>query len=621
MIGDQLKTTGLLIPLILTSLIGCGSPLDSPSQGPVMDAQLQGIIDRELAQVESMERELAYTPTPHKVEEALAGRMEELAGLTPVPEGSPIALDLGIDLNGEKQRQTPIDLQEVVKSTIQNNLDLQSARLLPAIEREEVINAEAIFDVVLGAGYSFTRSRAPNQQIGVGTSFTNVNSNITNLRSNDAEVSLSKQLVSGGQLKFSTDIRRENNKGTNSVNYTPNPYWKPSLTLDFSQPLLRGFGSKVNLASVAITRKQEQESIELLRQELIDTVTNTETAYWNLALAWRNLAIQMWLVEAGIEMRDIVDKRRGYDASLADWAQAVATVEQRLADVISFKLAVKEASDTLKVLMNDPQFPLSSEAVLSPIDEVVHAPITMDFRAALITAVSMRPTVRNAIYKIDIAEINEVVADNARLPELDLQAQVSSTGMSTNFGRSLYTSERNAASPNGSNVGTGAFGGDFISYMMGLVFEYPLGNRAAEAEFRIARLQRSSAMVGYRTAVQNTVLDVKTAMRNVVANAELIQATRISRLAAAEALRALEVERDTVASLTPVFLNLLFSNQVSLASARTAEFRAIVNFNSSVATLYKAMGTTLDMHSIGLEVIDNQNEWAPSIDVGADGVR
>ena len=546
--------------------------------------------------------------------------MEELAGLTPAPEGSLVELDLGLDLNGEQQRQVPVDLQGVVKSTIQNNLNLQSARLLPAIEREQVISAEAIFDVVLGAGYTFTRSRSPNQQIGVGGNLTTVNSNITNLRSNDAEVGLSKQLVSGGLLKFSTDVRRENNQGSSGVNYTPNPYWKPSLTLDFSQPLLRGFGSKVNLASVAITQKQEQEAIESLRQELIDTVTNTETAYWNLALAWRNLAIQMWLVEAGVEMRDIVDKRRGYDASLADWAQAVATVEQRLADVINYKLAVKEASDTLKVLMNDPQFPLSNEAVLSPIDEVVHAPITIDFRAALLTAVSMRPTVRNAIYKIDIAEINEVVADNARLPELDLQAQVSSTGMSSNFGRSYYTSESNAANPNGGNVGTGAFGGDFISYVMGLAFEYPLGNRAAESEFRIARLQRSSAMVGYRTAIQNTILDVKTAMRNVVANAELIQATRISRLAAAEALRALEVERDTVASLTPVFLNLLFSNQVSLANARVAEFQAIVNFNTSVAALYQAMGTTLDMHSVGLEVIDNPMDWVP-IDPGANGVQ
>jgi outer membrane protein len=586
-----------------------------------LDSRLQGIIDRELSQVDSMEMELAQTPPPREVEEALAGRMEELADLTPAPTGSPIFLDLGADLNGQKQQQRPIDLQDVVKSTIQNNLNLQSARLLPAIEREEVINAEAVFDVVLGAGYSFTKTRAPNQQIdvsGSGQTPSNINSSITNLRNNDAEVSLSKNLTSGGLLKLSTDIIRANNQGSGDVQYTPNPYWNPSLTLDLSQPLLRGFGDKVNLATVAIMRKQEQEAIESLRQELIETVASTETAYWNLALAWRNLAIQVWLVEAGIKMRDIVGKRRGYDASLADWAQAVATVEQRLADVITIKLNVKEASDILKVLMNDPRFPLSGEVVLSPIDEVVHAPITIDFRAALITAVSMRPAVRNAIYQIDIAEINEVVADNARLPELDLQAQVSSTGMSSNFSRSYYTAEKNV---NSNNAGTGAFGGDFISYMIGLAFEYPLGNRAAEAEFRIARLQRSSAMVGYRTAIQDSVLDVKTAMRNVVANAELIQATRVSRLAAAEALRALEVERDTVASLTPVFLNLLFSNQVSLASARVAEFQAIVNFNISVADLYKAMGTTLDMHNIGMEHVDEHAEWDPSIESGPAGAQ
>jgi outer membrane protein TolC len=210
----------------------------------------------------------------------------------------------------------------------------------------------------------------------------------------------------------------------------------------------------------------------------------------------------------------------------------------------------------------------------------------------------MRPDIRRAIFQIDITRIDEVVADNARLPELDLQAQVSTTGMAGDVD-DAYNS---------------TFGGDFISYVLGLTFEYPLGNRAAEAAWRESRLERSSAMVDYRTTIQTAILEVKTTMREVIDNAQYIDATRVARLATTEYLRALEVERETLASLTPTFLNLIFSAQASLATARNDEFNAISAFNISVVRLHQAMGTILDMHQIGLQQLDENSYWGPVVD-------
>jgi len=592
-----------LIPHITLAMLlisGCSSPLDSPDAGPVFDTSLNQVIEREMQLVNTWENEVGTTPPTSELEETLAIRMDELNDIVPVPPGSDLDFDLGINLNGDPQGQRPIELQDCVRMALMNNLLLQNAQLQPAIQREQVIQAEAIFDIVLGAGYSFTRTRSPNQIIDVtGTaSEFNVDPGTSNIRTNDAEVSLSKQLTSGGSVELSTDLVRSNVRGSDDVIYAPNPYWQPSLTLDYSQPILRGFGEKVNLAQVYIARKLEQEAIESLRQSLIDTVADTEVAYWQLAYAWRALGIQLWLIEAAEELRDLIDLRRNYDASLADWAQAVSTVEQRIADVISFQQSVKEASDNLKVLINDPGYPLAGESVLAPIDEMVHTPISLDLRSALLTAVSMRPDIRKSIYQIDITRIEEVVADNARLPELDLQAQVSTTGMAN-------------------DVDTGydrMLDGDFISYVLGLTFEYPLGNRAAEAAWRESRLERSSAMVDYRSAIQGAILDVKTTMREVIDNAQYINATRIARLATAEYLRALEVERETLASLTPTFLNLIFTAQASLATARSDEFEAVSAFNISVVNLHRAMGTILDMHRIGLEQIDEHSYWGPVVE-------
>ena len=87
-------------------------------------------------------------------------------------------------------------------------------------------------------------------------------------------------------------------------------------------------------------------------------------------------------------------------------------------------------------------------------------------------------------------------------------------------------------------------------------------------------------------------------MRNVTTSAALVSANKSFRIAQAENLRALKVEEETLAGLTPTFLNLKLQTQAGLASARIAEFTSSVNFNSALSSLYLAAGTTLEMHQI-----------------------
>ena len=76
--------------------------------------------------------------------------------------------------------------------------------------------------------------------------------------------------------------------------------------------------------------------------------------------------------------------------------------------------------------------------------------------------------------------------------------------------------------------------------------------------------------------------------------------TRSYRVAQAESMRTLQVEEDLIANLTPTFLNLKLQTQAGLANARIAEFQAIADFNVAIADLYRATGTTLQMHQINL---------------------
>ncbi len=578
----------LLCPILITA---CSSPLDGPDHGPFLDKGLTRIIEQEMQSVEALERE-ATTEAPSDIENILADRRDKLDALTPVPPGADLSARLGPDLSGEDSQRQPINIDQAVRSAVINNLDLQSARLQPAIRKEEVIQASAVFDIVLGAGASFGRSRTPTTVVEtLGDQPLNVGlSRIEQLQMN---VGLAKKLTTGGEVTLSTSMDRELQRDYADLKFNPNPGTRPIFSLELEQPILRGFGEAVNLADVFIARKLEESAIEDLRSQLITTITDTEVAYWNLAMAWRNLAIQQWLVEAAEDLLDLINRRRSYDANIADWAQAVATVEQRRVNIINYQEQVKEASDYLKLLMNNPDIPLSGEPVLEPEDEMVHAPIELELRESLLKAIANRPDVRKSLYEIDIAEINEVVADNGRLPELDVQASVSTQGLGETYSEGY----------------TGAFSGSYISYLVGLVFQYPLGNRGPEAAFRASRLERSASMVAYRRTLLQVILDVKTAMRQVLNNARLIKATRVSRVAAAESLRALEIERQTLASLTPTFLNLLFTTQAQLGNARSAEFLAIVDFNISVSNMYQAMGTTLNINQIGLQTLDENGNF------------
>jgi outer membrane protein TolC len=140
-----------------------------------------------------------------------------------------------------------------------------------------------------------------------------------------------------------------------------------------------------------------------------------------------------------------------------------------------------------------------------------------------------------------------------------------------------------------------------------MAFSQPIGNRAAEAAYRQARLRRSSAVIGYQQAIENAVFAVKTALRGVTTSYELIEQSRASRLAAAESLRALDVLEQTLAALTPEFLQTKFQAQDRLAAAYSSEVDAKVDYNSALARLYHAMGTGLAMSRIELDVIEPAN--------------
>jgi outer membrane protein TolC len=583
---------------ILLLACGCQTPFDNGEKADQsLHRSVADAVERELATAgaediegrdggENQVRHLTTQP-PSEVEEALSRQRVELDAMSPTRTSEDPA-QLGPDLNNNQQRGISLSLKDAIRTSVANNLSVQDARLQPAISSADVVAAEAVFDALLFSSADFSWTNERTADIRVNGQKVNSPADVQNVyRFNTG---LRKQLTTGGQVSLSTSQTSDRNKSP-QISLSPNPAFNSDIRLGLTQPLLRGFGSDVNRASIMLAENQERRSIQGLRDQLLETVEETELAYWNLVYTWHELAIRRWLVEVGIQVRDVLALRRDFDTRLAQYSDAVARVEQRKANVIRAQRSIRAASDELKVLINDRDVTIGSELVYLPIDKTIDAPISYSLLDVVLTAVTERPDIQAAILDIDDASIRQLVANNGRLPMLDLNAEVAFTGLGKDFGEAYGQ----------------VFRGSYTDYVLGLLFESPIGNRAAEAEYRKARLLRSSAVISYRRSVQDAVAIVKDQLRNVVTNFELIAATRDNRLAQAENLRALLVEEETLASLTPEFLNLKFQRQDRLADACSEEIQALVNFDQSVAALYRAMGIGLKMNGIDIDIIEGSD--------------
>jgi outer membrane protein TolC len=571
-------------------LAGCARPFGGGHEEQrFLQQAVSDALERELLNLPPGQEPRLTTQPQGMVEAELAGRREELDRMGPDPPGQgPLRVDpelLGPDLTGATQAVHALQLRDLIRTTVQNNLPLQVARLQPAINETDITAAEAVFDAVLFGNMSHSKVDEPQAQpilfgMPLGTPFT-VNDTFR------YDTGLTSRLTTGGAVTISTEFTNFNN-GTPGFEFSPDPAYSAGLRLSLSQPLLRGFGTQVNRAPIELARSATNRAVYQLRAQALERVAEAETAFWNLALAWHDLHIREWLVDVGTAVREVSARRRHLDTTLAQYSDAVARVEERKANLVRARRRVRDASDAIKMLMNDPVASVGSELVLTPLDELLSAPVTYALRDAIVTAVERRPEVAAAALLIEDASIRELLADNQRLPLLNLQAELSAHGLGGGYGRA-YSEMTDA---------------DFVDSLLGLSLEVPMGNRAAEAGWRRARLERSAAVISYRQAVQGVVAEVKSALRDVVSDYELIQATRAFRVAQAENLRALLAEEQTLASLTPEFLNLKFQKQESLALARLEEVAALVSYAQSVAALHRAMGTGLEMNQIDLSVVD-----------------
>lgn len=320
-----------------------------------------------------------------------------------------------------------LELSAVLQRSLETNLDLSVNAIDIDISEAQVLAALGAYDVFITAGVNGNMSQTPQR----GSAFTFA----LGARTVGANFGVSRQLETGGNV--SVDIRASRNLTDQPINFFDADAGSLSLatysvvpTLTVSHPLLKGAGLRVNRADInraKIAVSQAEATRQLTAQNLVRDIIS---AYWDLLFTHRDLENKRRSVELA---QSQLERTRALVAAGRLSPVDAKAVEQALAaresDVINAENALLDASLNLRTLMGESLADQDTLGVLPMTDPVVK-PRPVDIKSELQNAMAQNPQVRQLQLGIESRRIDELVAANNRLPQLDVSGSFTPQGRS-----------------------------------------------------------------------------------------------------------------------------------------------------------------------------------------------
>jgi outer membrane protein TolC len=463
-------------------------------------------------------------------------------------------------------RQVRMSLAECVQRALENNYAIRIEAYNPAISQTHLVEAEAAFDAEF-----FLDSSWSKQDRNVGSE---LQASATDTRTYSG--GFRKLLASGMQVQAEIGQTRT---WSNFQYQTLNPSYESTFMVSFTQPLLRNFGLDVNRATINIRRAERDIAHEKFVQMVRDRLFDVESAYWRLAAARRIAAISAEQVSQNHATYLNMVERQEHDATEVELANSESRWRTRQVEFQEAVKSVRDAEDTLKNLLNDPELLLSEDIEIVPIDTPYAAALALDQLAAVRTAVDRRSEIREALRYIEQARIATAAAKNQTLPQLDLSFQYEVQGMNVSADSSFDNLTTNR----------------FISYAVRAQFSYPIGNRARRAAYRRSQLQESQAVVGLHQTTDAIVQEVNAAVRTLAVRYAQIAPGLIAAQSAERNLRALQARTQRI---DPNYLQTELSAVEQLFAARRTLLQVVAEYNIAIAALEKAKGTLLEYNNV-----------------------
>jgi len=531
----------------------------------VMLAQIAGCISEDVD-----DRSLAA-----RYQQALADRgPQERLGtkgshlLRPAPTAGLPELEVVKDPNTGRSLVN-LSMGDAIARALANSPEITVVSFDPSIAKQDIIKEVAEFDIVAFGRVSYEQRDEPvNSLLQIGQAESRV-----------AESGIKQRGVTGSEWSASYALTR---RWDDLVGRTVSTRYEPVVAFQLKQPLLRDAWPEVNLAGVNVAKLNHQVALLGFRQKAEEVSTAVISAYWLLLQARRDLEIQQSLLDQAVETLKKLQDRQEIDATDVQVKQAEASLKTREAALLQAGKTVTDAQDSLVRLMADPQMHTLRDLEIVPVTEPPMSRGQLHPSEIIDRAMESNPAIQQAQAGIAIADINVRVAENQRMPRVDLVASATAQAFARFPGDAHDTLDD----------------GDYVSYAIGLTIEEPIGNRQREAELLRRKFERKKAVSILHNLADQVAVQAKERIREVETRHAQIQVQKEAVEAARIHLQALEDSEAIRERLTPEFLLVKLQAQDSLAFSQRAQVKAIVDFNIALVELARTTGTVLELHRV-----------------------
>jgi outer membrane protein TolC len=490
---------------------------------------------------------------------------------------------------GQEKKDVSLTLEDSIVQALKNNLNVAVEVLNPELASATVSRARQYFMPTFQVDLTGNRMEQLSTWSlqGSGTYIT---------KTSGSTASVAQQLPFGGNITASLSYDYQKN---NQLFQSYNPSYTSRLNFALTQPLLRNFGWAISRREIIVALNSLDISRNQFKTVLINMVYSVEVAYWNLVYSVENLKTLQQALQSG---RDLLAKTKrevevGQKAPI-EVLNAEATVARREADILQAEAMVKRSQDQLKTLLNQGGDPSAKGQNLRPADTPSFKPFTISVDEAFEKAMARRPDLEVAKSTIETKRINFRYAKNQLLPQLDLQLVKASPGISG--AQFIYDPNNPFLPPTEGPAGSAgqAFKDTFRflynNWTAGLTLTIPIGDVVGRASYTYAKLDLEQTQARLKNQEQQIYLEVSDAVLTLETAAKSVDAYRIARELAGKQLEA-EMKKLAVGMSTNYFV---LTYQDALASARSLELRALVDYNVAVANIAKVTGSTLEARNI-----------------------
>lgn len=361
--------------------------------------------------------------------------------------------------------------------------------------------------------------------------------------------------------------------------FSPEYFTQSGVTI--TQPILRDFGTDVNLSEVRVARKNKLISELEVQASALAMISEVMRTFYDLAFASEQENFRR--EEIKVANRLLTEKRTGLERgveSAREYARAEIAVSESVEKlVLTENTRIEHESTLLRLLAEDQSVGVGYH--LTPLARFVYNKVSYDPVTLLAEALKNRPDYLAALQKVERENIKLIFAKNQALPRLDIKATAAVNGLGDSVTQSMSR----------------AWSGDNPQYSVGVLLSIPFGNRDALGKRDEAIAQKNQAIATLKQVENTVVLDINRSLEVIEVNYRRLDAMRKLRDHVSTAFDD-EKARQEKGLATEIDV-LKFHRDFT--EARTRALAALVDYNKAIVALYTATGTLLQRENVVFE--------------------